>query len=106
MNASLIPGLTFSYPADLASDGSGDLFVAEGRSGMIGEFTTSGGIVNAALISGLTQPSAVAVVPEPGVALWVAFACVVLVRRTNPMPNAISAKTIRAASVATLDSPE
>jgi len=83
VNASLIPGLTFSYPADLASDGSGELFVAEGQSGMIGEFTTNGGTVNAALISGLTQPSAVAVVPEPAVALWLAFACVVVPRRRS-----------------------
>ena len=44
----------------LATDGT-NLYVADWTLGVIGEYTTSGGIVNPSLISGLTNPSAMAV---------------------------------------------
>ena len=50
MNASLVSGL--SAPVGLAVSGS-NLFVANWNAGTIGEYTTSGGTVNASLISGL-----------------------------------------------------
>ncbi len=41
-------------------DGSGHLFVSNEGTGTIGEYTTSGGTVNSALISGLDNPAGIA----------------------------------------------
>jgi hypothetical protein len=71
VNASLISGLTNAR--GIAVDGS-DLFVVScgascnlnatpSASGTVGEYTTSGATVNASLISGLTIPLGIAVVP-------------------------------------------
>ncbi len=43
----------------------GQVFVTNRFAGTIGEYSTSGGTVNAALVSGLHQPLAIAVVPQP-----------------------------------------
>ncbi len=60
MNASLVSGL--DHPNGIAVSGS-NLFVTNGNS--IGEYTTSGAVVNADLVSGLQGPWAIAVVPTP-----------------------------------------
>jgi hypothetical protein len=76
LNTSLITGL--NYPVSIAVSG-GNLFVVNGGTlnvnganfvpgtGSIGEYTTSGATVNASLISGLTNPSSIAV---PGANLF------------------------------------
>ncbi len=52
-----------------------NLYVASWGAGTIGEYTTSGGTVIAALVSGLNYPSGIAVTPEPStLALLVAGA--------------------------------
>src|SRR5437764_958430 len=56
-----------------------DLFVVNQTGGTIGKYTTSGGTVNPALISGLFAPYAIAVVatiPEPGSAILTLFGLV------------------------------
>lgn len=56
MNANLITGL--DHPSELCIDSTGsDLFVVNDYSGTVGEYTTSGAVVNASLISGLIIPS-------------------------------------------------
>jgi hypothetical protein len=57
-------GVAFS-PATRAR---GDIFVTSYSAGTIGEYTTSGGTVNASMVSGLSGPGGIAVtqdVPEP-----------------------------------------
>jgi hypothetical protein len=51
-------------PDGIAVDGS-DLFVANFSSDTIGEYTTAGATVNAALITGLQGPAGIAIVPVP-----------------------------------------
>jgi hypothetical protein len=46
-------------PTGIAVSGA-DLFVANATTGTIGEYTTSGTLVNAALITGLDNPSGIA----------------------------------------------
>ena len=62
MNPTLISGL--GLYGDIAVSGS-DLFVVNNSGGTIGEYTTSGALVNAALISGLNGPWGIAIVPTP-----------------------------------------
>jgi hypothetical protein len=45
-----------AFPLGMTCDGNGHLFVAEADSGRIGEYTTTGSPVDAALISGLDYP--------------------------------------------------
>jgi hypothetical protein len=58
VNASLISGL--GEPYGIAVSGN-DLFVVNGESGTIGEYTTSAATVNADLISGLNSPAGLAI---------------------------------------------
>jgi hypothetical protein len=53
-------------PQGLAVSGS-NLFVVNQGNGTISEYTTSGAVVNASLISGLSSPGGIAIadVPEP-----------------------------------------
>jgi hypothetical protein len=44
-----------------------DLFINNQGSGTVSEFSTSGAVVNASLVSGLNEPYEIAVVPEPSV---------------------------------------
>ena len=63
VNAALVTGLNnsgFYNPLGIAVSG-GDLFVTNWYSGTIGEYTTSGAVVNASLVSGLDDPGAIAV---------------------------------------------
>ena len=71
MNASLISGSGLDRPFGITVSGS-NLFVTNlgGTigTGTIGEYTTSGAVVNASLVSGLAYPEGIAVtqdVPEP-----------------------------------------
>jgi hypothetical protein len=77
VNASLVSGL--DYPGAVAISGS-DLFVTNWGNGTIGEYTTSGTVESASLVSGLSQPVGIAVtqgVPEPSsLALLFAFLAV------------------------------
>lgn len=52
--------LTLNYPINIAVSGS-DLFVVNFGSGTISEYTTSGSLVNASLISGLQDPQGIAI---------------------------------------------
>jgi hypothetical protein len=72
-----------STPIGIAIFGD-DLFVVSAVKGTVGEYTTSGGMVNASLISGLVAPHGIAIgpVPEPSsgalaglgaVAFWLRF---------------------------------
>ncbi len=54
--------------APLSAARGGDIYVANSGIGTIGEYTTSGAVENASLISGLSNPVGIAVtqaVPEP-----------------------------------------
>jgi hypothetical protein len=51
--------VTLHNPTGLAVDGD-YLYVTEWHNGRVGKYTTSGGLVNASLISGLTYPGGVA----------------------------------------------
>jgi hypothetical protein len=63
-------------------DANGHIFVGNQRSGTIGEYTTAGITINAALITGLDEPLGLVVVPEPsGAALAGVGLTLVLVRR-------------------------
>jgi len=67
MSGSLLNVISgMSGPEGIAVSGS-DLFVANQGNGTVGEFTTSGTVVNASLISGLNSPNDIAIVdtPEP-----------------------------------------
>ncbi len=72
LNSQVAPN--FFDPTSIALDGQGNIFVA-GPSGSvtvpIGEFTTTGAVVNPAVISGLVSPAGlqVEVVPEPSARL-------------------------------------
>ena len=57
MNSALVSGL---ITRGIAVSGT-NLFVANYGSGIIGEYTTSGATINAALISGLDYPYGIAV---------------------------------------------
>jgi hypothetical protein len=59
VNPALVSGL--GYPISIAVS-EGNLFVANYYGGTIGEYTTSGATVNGSLISGLNQPTGIAVV--------------------------------------------
>jgi hypothetical protein len=67
------------------------IFVANSGSGTIGEYTTSGATVNAALISGLNDPAGIVVVPtttatpEPSTLLLVPLGLLLLgvIRRAS-----------------------
>jgi hypothetical protein len=71
VNASLIT--TPNTISDIAVFGN-DLFITSKDSGTIGEYTISGDVVNASLITGLTDPYAIAVVPEPSSLLLLSIA--------------------------------
>jgi len=74
INAQLI-STGLSSPTYLAVNTNGDLLVANHGSTTVGEYTTSGGTVNASFITGLTSPFGIAVgvaVPLPPV--WLTFA--------------------------------
>jgi len=81
-NPSLITGLNNGY--GIAVLGS-DIYVTTdglGLTGAVGEYTTSGGVVNADLISGLDTPYGIVVVPEPATgAIAVVAGLALLARR-------------------------
>jgi hypothetical protein len=62
VNAKLIDNL--ESPQNLVLSGT-DLYVLEIGPNRIGQYTTSGQTVNAALVTGLSNPRNLAVVPEP-----------------------------------------
>ena len=75
-------------PWGIAVDGS-DLFVVNNGNGTIGEYTTSGAVVNASLISGLNDPMGIAiVVPELSslTLLGLALAGLVFCARRKTLP--------------------
>ena len=59
----------------LALGGNGHLFLADNYGGaggnVIGEYTTSGELLNASFITGLNNPVAILVVPEPSSSILV-----------------------------------
>lgn len=54
------PLLSNGNPAELATDGT-NLFVTYFNFGVVGKYTTTGGIVNPSLVSGLTNPNCLAI---------------------------------------------
>ncbi len=81
MNGSLI-GYNYNSGVGIALDGMGDLFVANNFGGAggnkIGEYTTTGQPVNPTLITGLFNPTGIAVAPEPAPRGLMAFGLVVI----------------------------
>jgi len=75
VNASLITGLSEAWGIAVSGD---DLFVTSQSNGTIGEYTTSGEVVNASLITGLSSPRAIVVVPEPSSLLLLSVAAAAL----------------------------
>ena len=73
LNANFITGL--NSPGYLYCDGNGHLYVCEGNN-TIGEYTTSGAVVNATLITGVLNPEGIIVVPEPSSLVLVLTAAV------------------------------
>jgi hypothetical protein len=65
VNPALVSGLG-GVPVGIAVSG-GDLFISNFIPGTIGEYTTSGTTVNASLVSGLNQPTLIAVVTPSSV---------------------------------------
>ena len=77
MNAALVTGL--NSPQGIAVFG-GHLFVANQGNNTIGEYTTAGATVNAALISsGFFSPYGIAVVPEPSTIALGILGCLSLI---------------------------
>lgn len=58
-----------SDPAQLAVDGS-NLYVVNAGNGTVGEFTTSGDVVNASLITGIGGVTGIAIVDAPEPSVW------------------------------------
>jgi hypothetical protein len=82
INPSLISGL--SDASGLALDGNGNIFVTDDIN--LGEYTTSGAVVNRALLHtplGIDELIAVVVVPEPSTVALMTFGLVLLVYRNR-----------------------
>jgi hypothetical protein len=70
VNAALVTGLSGGFRTGHIAILGNSLFVADSGKGVVGEYdATTGATINAALISGLSYPVGLAVVPEPSSAL-------------------------------------
>jgi hypothetical protein len=73
VNAALITGFNSPLGIFHLAVFDGDLFVADGPTGSVGEYdAASGATINSTLITGLSEPQGIAVVPEP--ATWLLMA--------------------------------
>jgi DNA-binding beta-propeller fold protein YncE len=71
-----VSGTLFSElgaPEDIAVSGT-DLYVTNGENGTIGEYTSSGVTVTTSLVSNLSDPQGIAIVPVPEPSTWVMLA--------------------------------
>jgi hypothetical protein len=87
LNNALTPA-TYSSGNGLLVDGSGHIFVANNYGGAggnyIAEYTTSGALINQNFITGLSNPVAMALIPEPSsVALLLFGVTLCLIKRTT-----------------------
>lgn len=87
VNPSLIPS-GYNSVNGIALDGEGHLFWADNSGGaggnVISEYSTSGQLINASFISGLDNPSAIAIeVPEPSLLSLGAISIIVLALYRN-----------------------
>ena len=86
VNALLISG-GYNSGIGIALDGSGHLFWADNYGGaggnVIREYTTNGQLINASFITGLSNPVAMVVVPEPSSSVLVLFGLLGLMLKSS-----------------------
>lgn len=89
VNPLLISG-GYNSGIGIALDGNGHLFWADNYGGaggnVIGEYTTNGQLINASFITGLSNPVAIVVVPEPSSSVLVLFGLLGLMLKSSLRP--------------------